>query len=134
MATAFCSEHLDPSSPLEAYGRCSASLSASITERAGLSDAPSGYKAEPEKPEAQSGAQQMQADNDMSVEPWLVMPLNINGVEMAMQIHRGSKPEDLARELCHRQELGFNEAALGSCISQVGCIPHPSSRYSSVMW
>ena len=114
VAAIFCAENLDLSSPAEAFARCSNSLSASIIERIRYPlDAPSGYD---------SATKQQQQDKlrTKTVEPWLTVPLNVNGLETVLQIYWGSSPDDLAADFCRREEFGFYGSWFDSCFTQAG--------------
>ncbi|CAM9105068.1 unnamed protein product [Ascophyllum nodosum] len=116
VAAIFCAENLDLSSPAEAFARCSNSLSASIIERIRYPlDAPSGYD---------SATKQQQQDKlrTKTVEPWLTVPLNVNGLETVLQIYWGSSPDDLAADFCRREEFGFYGSWFDSCFTQIAQI------------
>lgn len=108
IASKFCAESLDSSSAPEAFARCSELLSAGIVERLLPLDASSdqGYEVDGSKERRETAS------------PWLVVPLNVDGLETTLQIHRGSIPEDLAGEFCRREEVAFNGATFDSCFSQ----------------
>lgn len=108
IASKFCAESLDSSSAPEAFARCSELLSAGIIERIPFFEASSaqGYEMDGSKERRETAA------------PWLVIPLNVDGLETTLQIHRGSIPDDLAEEFCRREEVAFSVATFESCFSQ----------------
>lgn len=117
VAVAFCTENLPPSSHSEAFSRCSSALAAHITERVDPARNPSSSEHRQQEEQPQQSATGKDAANNM--EPWLTVPLNIDGIETALEIYRGSVAEDLADEICRRKAFGLEESSLESCLSQV---------------
>lgn len=117
VAVAFCTESLPPSSHSEAFSRCSSALAAHITERVdpARNSSSSGHRQQEEQPQQSV----IGKDAANTIEPWLTVPLNIDGIETALEIHRGSVAEDLADEICRRKAFGLEASSLDSCLSQV---------------
>lgn len=127
MAAAFCTENLVSSSPPEALERCFDSLLAHITETLGAADSPSTHEPQVEQQMQQQQQQQppeiheeLENSATSSVrEPMMTVPLKINGLETVLQIFRESRAEELADELCRREEFHLEESSMDSCLSQV---------------
>lgn len=113
-AMGFCAENLPPSSHFEAFTRCSSALEAHIVDRID----PAGNISSGHRQQAQS-QQNTTGEDAADAEAWLTVPLNIDGIETALEIRKGAVVEDLADEICRRDEFGLTESSLESCSSQV---------------
>ncbi|CAM9577351.1 unnamed protein product [Scytosiphon promiscuus] len=120
VAVAFCAESSRP----EGLSTCSDTISAHIIESLGSPHSAPTREAETEQQQQlkeQTDARRYTGEKAATTveDPLMTVPLNINGVETVLRVFRGSRAEDLADELCRREEHDLRGSEIDSCFSQI---------------